>query len=77
MLQEYKYLPADMWNIDKLGFSIGEEQAIKVLIYLNGDQKYKVIRGKQEWVIVIKCINAAGEVLALLVIFKGQNVNTR
>jgi hypothetical protein len=34
-LEEYYYDPLNMWNIDKLGFGIGEEQAIKVLVYLD------------------------------------------
>ena len=34
--------------MDKLGFGIGEEQAIKVLVYLDRNIKYKVIAGKQE-----------------------------
>jgi hypothetical protein len=59
-----------MWNIDKSGFGIGEEQAMKVLIYLNSIQKYKVIGGKQEWVTAIKYINTVGEALAPLIIFK-------
>jgi hypothetical protein len=47
-LDEHHYDPSNMYNIDKSGFSIGEEQAIKVLIHLDSIQKYKVIRGKQE-----------------------------
>lgn len=53
------------------------EQIMKVLVYLVAIQKDKVIGGKQEWVTDIECINAAGEALAPLLIFKGTNVNTR
>lgn len=35
MLQKYKYNPTDIWNIDEAGFSIGKEQAIKVLVYID------------------------------------------
>jgi hypothetical protein len=35
MFQEYKYNPADMWNMDESGFGIGEEQALKVLVHLD------------------------------------------
>src|SRR5436305_514701 len=77
ILEEHKYDPADMWNMDESGFGIGEEQAIKVLVHLDSTQKYKVIGGKQEWVTVIECISAAGEALAPLLIFKGKDVNTR
>ena len=75
--RDYYYDPLNVWNMDESGFSISEEQAIKVLIYLNAKQKHKVVRGKQEWVTDIKCINAAGEALAPLLIFKAADVNTR
>ena len=63
--------------MDESGFSVGEEQAIKVLIYLDYVKQQKVIAGKQEWVSDIKCISAAGEALPPLLIFKGQHMNTR
>jgi hypothetical protein len=75
--EEHHYRPEDMWNIDEAGFGIGEEQAIKVLVYLDSLQKHKVVGGKQEWVTLIESINAAGEALAPLLIFKGQDINTR
>jgi hypothetical protein len=62
--------------MDESGFGIGEEQVMEVLVYLDSKQKHKVIGGKQEWVTAIECINAAGEALAPLLIFKGQNINT-
>jgi hypothetical protein len=77
MLQEHKYNPADMWNMDESGFGIGEELAIKVLVHLDSTQKHKVVGGKQEWATTIECISAAGEALAPLIIFKGQDMNTR
>ena len=33
--------------------------------------------GKQEWVIDIECINAAGEAIAPILIFKNEYMNTR
>lgn len=77
MLREHEYDPADMRNMEESGFGIGEEQAMKRLVHLDSTQKYKVIGSKQEWVIVIECISAADEVLALLLIFRDQDVNTR
>jgi hypothetical protein len=74
---EYDYLPGNVYNMDEAGFGIGEEQSIKVLIYLDKDIKHKTILGKQEWVIDIKCISNAGEALAPLIIFKGKDVNAR
>ena len=77
MHEQHSYYPCDMWNMDESGFGIGEEQITKVLVHLDIKQKEKVIGGKQEWVTDIECINAAGEALAPLLIFKGQDINTR
>ncbi len=63
--------------MDESGFGIGEEQIMKVLVYLDAKQKERVVGGKQEWVTDIECINAAGEALPPLLIFKGEDVNTR
>jgi hypothetical protein len=46
MLDEHKYDPANMWNMDESGFGISEEQAMKVLIHIDSTQKYKVVGGK-------------------------------
>jgi hypothetical protein len=77
MLEEYSYKPEDIWNMDGPGFGIGEEQVFKVLVYLDTKQKHRVVGGKQEWVTDIECINAAGEALAPLIIFKGTTMNSR
>jgi hypothetical protein len=63
--------------MDESGFGVGEEQIMKILIYLDTAQKSKMIRGKQEWVTDIEYINAADEALAPLLIFKDNDVNTR
>lgn len=76
-MEEHAYLPMNIWNMDESGFGVGEEQIMKVLVYLDAAQLDKVICGKQEWVTDIECINAAGEALAPLLIFKGTDVNTR
>jgi hypothetical protein len=77
MIEEYQYRPQDIYNMDESGFGIGEEQVFKVLYYLDTEQKQRVIGGKQEWVTLIECINAAGEALAPLIIFKGAEMNAR
>jgi DDE superfamily endonuclease len=63
--------------MDKSGFGVGEEQAIKVLIHLDQAKQQKVVVGKQEWVSSIEYINAVGEALPPLLIFKGKHINTR
>jgi hypothetical protein len=50
---------------------------MKVIVYLDKNIKYKVIAGKQEWVTDVECINAAGEALPPLLIFKGTSVNAK
>jgi hypothetical protein len=77
MQEEYSYRPDDIWNMDESGFGIGEEQAFKVLVYLDSTQKHRVVGGKQEWVTDIECISAAGKALAPLIIFKGSALNSR
>jgi hypothetical protein len=62
--------------MDESGFGVGESQTTKVLVPLDRQQQYKVVAGKQEWVTVMKCINAAGDAIPPMIIFKGQNLNS-
>ncbi|KAF2228371.1 hypothetical protein EV356DRAFT_458147, partial [Viridothelium virens] len=73
---EHKYHLLDMYNINKLGFGVGKEQTIIILIYLNNIKKEKVVLNKQDWVINIKYISTAGKLLAPLLIFKSNHINT-
>ena len=74
--QERSYHNSNIWNMDESGFGVGESQTTKVLVPLDRKQKYKVVAGKQEWVTVIECINAAGGALTPMIIFKGKNLNS-
>jgi hypothetical protein len=76
-MKEHAYEPSNIWNMDESGFGISEEQTMKVLVYLNKNIQYKVVAGKQEWVTNMECMNAAGEALPPLLIFKGTNVNAK
>jgi DDE superfamily endonuclease len=62
--------------MDESGFGVGESQTTKVLVPVDRAQQYKTVVGKQEWVTVIECINAAGGALTPMIIFKGQNINS-
>ena len=62
--------------MDESGFGVGESQNTRVLISIDVKQKYKAVAGKQEWVTVLKCINAAGGSLTPMIIFKGKNMNS-
>ena len=61
--------------MDKSGFDINEEQMMKVLMHLNNIQKYKVIIGKQKWIIDIKCINMTDKTIISILIFKNKYIN--
>jgi len=73
---EHEYKPCNMWNMDESGFGIGESQSTKVLIPITSQHKNKKIIGKQELVTDIECINAAGEAISPMIIFKGQQPNS-
>lgn len=62
--------------MDESGFGVGESQNTRVLISTNVKQKYKATPGKQDWVTVLECINAAGGSLTPMIIFKGKNMNS-
>ena len=74
--QDRIYENANIWNINESGFGVEESQTTKVLVPLDRTQKYKVVTDKQEWVTVIKCINAAGSALPPMTIFKGKSMNS-
>jgi hypothetical protein len=74
--QECVYNNSNVWNMDESGFGVGESQTTKVLVPIDRAQQYKTVVGKQEWVTVIECINAAGGALPPMIIFKGQNMNS-
>ena len=73
---EHTYERHNIWNIDESGFGVGESQNTRILIPINTKQKHKRVLGKQEWVTDIECINAAGEALPPMLIFKAQNLNS-
>lgn len=46
LIEGYHYKQKDIWNMDKSGFGIGEEQATKVLYTIDQYQQYMVTGGK-------------------------------
>jgi hypothetical protein len=75
-IEEHGYEHANIWNMDESGFGIGESQTTKVLIPFQYNQKSKAIGGKQEWVTTIEAVNAAGEALSPMIIWKGKHLNS-
>ena len=62
--------------MNESGFGINEEQVMKMLIHLDNIQKYKIMTGKQEWIIDIECINTVDKVIVFTLIFKDEYMNT-
>jgi len=76
LVQEHSYEYHNIWNMDESGFGVGESQSTRVLVPIDLKTKHKKVAGKQEWVTVFECINAAGEAIAPLVIFKAKYLNS-
>ncbi|KAF2228329.1 hypothetical protein EV356DRAFT_458547, partial [Viridothelium virens] len=72
--KKYKIQPQNIYNMDKKGFFL--KQIIIIFIHLNNIKKEKVVLNKQDWVINIKCISAAGKLFAPFLVFKGDYINT-
>ncbi|KAI0991856.1 hypothetical protein K3495_g16331, partial [Podosphaera aphanis] len=62
--------------MDETGFTIGESQSTRIIVDSTLKSNWKVTAGKQEWVTVIECVNAAWGALPPLIIFKAQDVNS-
>ena len=71
----HNYNLLNIWNMNKLGFNINKKQMIKILIHLNNIQKYKIVTGKQEWIINIKYINVTDKAITSTLIFKNKYIN--
>ena len=67
---EYHYFFEHCYNMDELRFAIEASQSLRALINICKKQNWKIIQGKQEWITVIECVNAAGAILLPLFIFK-------
>jgi hypothetical protein len=62
--------------MDESGFGIGDSQNTRVIVPIKFNHKNNAVPGKQEWVTDIECINAVGEALSPLLIFKAKNLNS-
>jgi len=75
IIDDLKVILENIYNIDKLGFSIGIIKAGKVFTDIRLSSKYQAQLNRQEWITVIECICTDGFLTQLYIIFKGQNVN--
>jgi hypothetical protein len=62
--------------MDESGFAIGETQSSRALVNIREESSWKVISGRQEWITAIECINAAGEAIPPLLIYKAKHTNS-
>jgi len=75
-LIERKYELDDMYNMDETGFGVGSTQSTRIIVDSTQKSNWKVTAGKQEWITAFECVNAAGNALSPMVIFKAQNTNS-
>jgi DDE superfamily endonuclease/Tc5 transposase DNA-binding domain len=74
-VMEYNIKPKNMYNMDESGFAIGEKEAGRCIINAQVRQKFQAKPGRQEWVSVVECICADGNVVPPLVIFRAENLS--
>ena len=69
-----------MYNMDETGFALGSTQSTRIIVDSTQKVHWKSSPGRQEWVTVIKCINASGDLesssIPPMVIFKAKNTNS-
>ena len=64
--------------MDETGFALRTTQSTRIIIDSVQKARYKVALRRQEWVTVLKCINASGDYKAIppMIIFKAKNTNS-
>ena len=62
--------------MDESGFAVGDSQSSRALVNVRESTSWKSISGRQEWITAIECINAAGQALPPLIIFKAKYTNS-
>jgi hypothetical protein len=71
----HNFEPHNVYNMEKTGFGIGTSQSCRVIIDSTLRTRYKLEPGQQEWVSIVECISADGEVLPPMIIFQAKNVS--
>ena len=75
MFAEFNIKIENVYNMDESGFAIGEKEAGRCIIDATVREKFQAKPGRQEWVSVVKCICADGNVVPPLVSFKGEKLS--
>ena len=74
-IEEQKYEPCNIYNMDETGFAVRETQSTRIIVGSTMKSNWKIIAGKQEWITVLECIDADGGALPPMIIFKAKNTN--
>jgi len=74
IIQKFKILEKNTYNIDKSGFSIRTIESTRIIINTTLRTKHQVHPGRQEWVSIIKYIYRDRTAITLFSIFKGKNI---
>jgi hypothetical protein len=75
--EEQNYELQNVYNMDETGFAVGTTQSTRIIVDSTQKSSWKVTPGKQEWITAIECVNAVGEALSPMVIFKAKDTNSR
>ena len=76
LFAQHQYPPERIHNMDESGFAVGDSQSSRALVNVRESTSWKSISGRQEWITAIECINAAGQALPPLIIFKAKHTNS-
>lgn len=76
VIEEYKILPGNLYNMDEKGIQLGIGARITAMIDRDQKTVYSIEDGNRELVTVIETICADGSVLHPSVIFQGQRRNS-
>ena len=77
MMILHQYPAHLIFNMDESGFAVGESQSSRALVNVREKNSWKVISGRQEWITGIECINAMGQALPPMIIFKAKYTQYR
>jgi hypothetical protein len=76
LVLEHQYAPEWIFNMDESGFAVGDSQCSRALVNVREESSWKIVSGRTEWITAIECVNAAGEAIPPLLIYKAKHTNT-
>ncbi|KAI5069585.1 hypothetical protein GOP47_0015886 [Adiantum capillus-veneris] len=76
LYNEHNYPPTHIWNADETGFQGSRDRGMKVLAKKGVKSVYAITCDSREWMIVLCCVNAAGQSIPAYYIFKGSCITS-